>query len=180
MTRSSSEGEGRDVGIARPTVGTTNGRPSADSAGPARYCGHCGTEVGAAAGSPERFGELFCSEAHAEEFVTGVRAARVQAAASPETVVPARGEQTAAEPPAGGATKPWTWKTALKMAACCGAPLLALVLLAGGGGALLGAAGAALPLLLALACPLGMFFMMRAMMGGRQGHKPDGRNGKKE
>jgi hypothetical protein len=66
------------------------------------------------------------------------------------------------------------------MAACCGAPLLALVLLAGGGGALLGAAGAALPLLLALACPLGMFFMMRAMMGGRQGHKPDGRNGKKE
>lgn len=179
MTRSSREGEERDVGIARPTVGTTDGRPAADSAGPPRYCGYCGAEIHGAE-APQRFGEPFCSEAHAEEFVTGVRAARVQAAAAPETVVTPRADQHAAERPAGGTTKPWNWKTALKMAACCGAPLLALVLLAGGGGALLGAAGAALPLLLVLACPLGMFFMMRAMMSGSQGHKPDGRDGEKE
>jgi hypothetical protein len=31
--------------------------------------------------SIERFGERFCSEAHAEEFAAGVRAARMQAAA---------------------------------------------------------------------------------------------------
>ncbi|MGH7419574.1 MAG: DUF2933 domain-containing protein [Candidatus Rokuibacteriota bacterium] len=51
------------------------------------------------------------------------------------------------------------------MGACCGLPLLALVFLAGGGGALLGAGAAVLPLLAVLACPLGMFFMMRAMQG---------------
>ncbi|MGH2610308.1 MAG: DUF2933 domain-containing protein, partial [Tepidiformaceae bacterium] len=80
----------------------------------------------------------------------------------------------AAEPAAAGAVgatavaaKGWSWKQALKMAACCGAPMLALVVLAGGG-ALLGAAGAVLPLLAALACPLGMFFMMRAMWKGHQ------------
>lgn len=176
MTSSSREGEGRDVGISQPTLGTGNGRPAAAQAGPARYCGYCGMEIDGA-GSPERFGELFCSEVHAEEFVKGVRTARVQAAATPETALTPRADQAAAEPPAGGTAKPWTWKTALKMAACCGAPLLALVLLAGGGGALLGAAGAALPLLLALACPLGMFFMMRAMMKGHsdQPKGPDDR-----
>jgi hypothetical protein len=143
---------------------------------PARYCGYCGTEIGGA-GPPERFGELFCSEAHAEEFVQGVRAARVQAAAVAETLSTSHADQAAAESPAGGAAKPWSWNTALKMAACCGAPLLALVPLAGGGGVLLGAAGAALPLLLALACPVGMFFMMRAMMKGHsdQPKGPDAR-----
>ena len=69
------------------------------------------------------------------------------------------------------------WKTALKMAACCGLPILALVVLAGGGGVLLGAAGDALPLLAALACPLAMFFMMRGMMKGQHGDKRSPRDG---
>ncbi|MGH7325612.1 MAG: DUF2933 domain-containing protein [Candidatus Rokuibacteriota bacterium] len=177
MTGSSREGDERDVEMSRPWVGTNNGPPPVRATGQ-RYCGYCGTEVDGE-GAPERFGELFCSQTHAEEFVKGVRAARVQSAAAPETVSTPHADQAAAEPPAGGAAKPWNLKMALKMAACCGAPLLALVLLAGGGGALLGAAGAALPLLLALACPLGMFFMMRGMMKGSQGNKPDGREGEK-
>ena len=131
-----------------------------------RYCAHCGHEVIDPAPATERFGEAFCSEGHAAEFASGVRAARVQAAATAAGV-------TMVKPEAGGqpaqAAKPGQWKMALKMAACCGLPMLALVVLAGGGGALLGAAGAVLPLLAALACPLGMFFMMRMMMKG--GHE---------
>src|SRR5712691_6291904 len=123
------------------------------------YCGFCGQEVVDVPPLPERFGEVFCSEGHAEEFASGVRAARVQAAAAADALTVTKPE-TDGQP--ASAAKPGGWKMALKMAACCGLPMLALVVLAGGGGALLGAAGAVLPLLAALACPLGMFFMMRA------------------
>jgi hypothetical protein len=56
------------------------------------------------------------------------------------------------------------------MGACVGAPLLALAFLAGGGGAVLGAAGALVPILAFLACPLAMYFMMRSMskMGDKE------------
>ncbi len=162
----SSERKAGDIAISG------NGAAAEPAAAPL-YCGYCGGEVDRRAAPIERFGELFCSDGHADEFVKGVRAARVQAAATAE-VAPAVTPDVQAQP--GAAPKPWNWKHALKMAACCGAPLLALVLLAGGGGALLGAAGAALPLLLVLACPLGMFFMMRGMMKGGQGNKPDGRD----
>jgi len=49
---------------------------------------------------------------------------------------------------------------------------LALVFLLGGGSAVLGAAGAFLPALALLACPLGMYFMMRAMT--KMEHKEHG------
>jgi hypothetical protein len=75
------------------------------------------------------------------------------------------------------AAKPGQGKMALKMAACCGLPMLALVVLAGGGAALLGAAGAVFPLLAALACPLGMFFMMRGMMKKGKGDNRPPRDG---
>lgn len=149
---------------------------SGDGAGPTapRYCAYCGHEVIPLMPAPERFGEVFCSEGHGKEFASGVRAARVQAAAAVDAV-------TVAKPEGGGqpapAAKPGQWKMALKMAACCGLPMLALVVLAGGGGALLGAAGAVLPLLAALACPLGMFFMMRAMMKGGHSDKRPPRDG---
>jgi len=113
-------------------------------------------------GAMERFGEAFCSEGHAEEFVQEVRAARIQAAAL-RTAEPATTETARPEQPAARAPKQQGWKRYLKMGACCGLPLLALVFLAGGGGALLGAAGALLPLLAVFACPLGMYFMMRSM-----------------
>jgi hypothetical protein len=46
--------------------------------------------------------------------------------------------------------------------------------LAGGTGAVFGAAGAVLPFAAAPACPLGMYFMMRAMSKtGDHGHSKD-------
>lgn len=148
-----------------------NGTDPRHTAG--RFCAFCGQGI-VEAGAPERFGEAFCSEAHADEFATGVRAARVQLAAAAD-VVPAA--TTEAPSPSAATAKPAHWKMALKMAACCAAPLLVGIVLAGGGAALFGAAAGALPLLAALACPLGMFFMMRAMMKGGQGDKRPPRDG---
>ena len=149
---------------------SNDGKPR-DEVHVARYCAFCGTEAGSGGAAPERFGEVFCSEGHAEEFVKGVRAARANAmAAASEAAEPAT---AGAADATAVAAKGGSWKQALKMAACCGAPMLALVVLAGGGGALLGAAGAVLPFLLFLACPLGMFFMMRAMSKGRQEQPKD-------
>lgn len=149
---------------------------SGDGAGPTapRYCAYCGHEVIPLMPAAERFGEVFCSEGHATEFASGVRAARVQAAATADVVTMVKPEVAGQPAPA---AKPGHGKMALKMAACCGLPMLALAVLAGGGGALLGAAGAVLPLLAMLACPLGMFFMMRGMMKGGQKDKRPPRDG---
>jgi len=164
----------RQPRIGDITIGSNGASPEPTAP---RYCVFCGMEADDRADARERFGEVFCSQAHADEFAKGVRAARAQAAAA----TPARLE---AEAPGVGTARPGTakprdWKTAVKMAVCCGAPLLALVVLAGGGGALLGAAQGVLPLLLLLACPLGMFFMMRGMSKGGHGDKPHDRDGQK-
>ena len=136
-----------------------NGAGAGDTKPGERYCAFCGEAANVQGLATERFGEPFCSEGHAEEFVKAVRTARVQiAAASPGTTEIARAESSAEDAP-----KPPSWKGLLKMGLCCGAPLLVLVVLAGGGGAVLGAAGALLPALAMLACPLGMYFMMRSM-----------------
>ncbi|OGK82503.1 MAG: hypothetical protein A2X53_11895 [Candidatus Rokubacteria bacterium GWA2_70_23] len=170
MIESSREGNGQRIELSVVPVASRNGPPPVQATDQARYCAFCGAEVGQE-GAPERFGEIFCSDAHAEEFVKGVRAVRVQTAVAGGAEVQ-RTDGTAPEQPT-GAAKPWDWKMALKMAACCGAPLLALVVLAGGGGALLGAAGALLPLLALLACPLGMYFMMRGRSTGHQQQPKD-------
>ena len=175
MTESSREGDGQRIELSAMPVASRNGPPSVRATGQARYCAFCGAEVGQE-GAPERFGEIFCSDAHAEEFVTGVRAVRVQTGVAGGAEVQ-RTDGTAPEQPT-GAAKPWDWKMALKMAACCGAPLLALVVLAGGGGALLGAAGSLLPVLAFLACPIGMYFMMRGMSKGHQQQPKDKDQGK--
>lgn len=126
------------------------------------YCTYCGIDLDRAADVPRRFGESFCSVAHADAFVQEARAAKGENAASAGQITDPATER-------GRASSVWKLKRTLKMAACCGAPVLALVFLAGGGGALLGAGAAVLPLLAALACPLGMFFMVRAMHGHGKG-----------
>jgi hypothetical protein len=125
-----------------------------------RYCAVCGTPVKADGPSIERFGEPFCSEPHATEFVDQVRAVRVQEVASAPAAAPAC---------ALGSGAPGSWKGSLGKALCWGAPVLIVAaLVLGGTGALAGVAGAALPYLAALACPLGMYFMMRSM--SKMGH----------
>jgi hypothetical protein len=142
----------------------------------ARYCAICGKDATDHGLVIERFSEAFCSGEHAEQFVKEVRAVRVQAAATALAVEPTTTEIERPKGPAAGPPKQQGWKRYLKMGACCGAPLLALVFLAGGGGAVLGAAGALLPFLALLACPIGMFFMMRGMskMGQKENPKDKG------
>jgi hypothetical protein len=126
------------------------------------YCSYCGADLDGSGGLPMRFGERFCSDEHADAFVREARAARIESVATAD-------QTTDMASPGGRASSGWDLKRALKMGACCGLPLLALVFLAGGGGALLGAGAAILPTLALLACPLGMFFMMRAMQSHGKG-----------
>jgi len=129
-----------------------------------RHCAYCGHTITGEAKAPERFGERFCSEAHAEEFVTGVRAARMQAAARPEKTE-VRGETKGGDACALASPAERGWSAYLKRAACWGAPVLLLValpLIWSGGWAAAG--GSLLSVLAVLACPVGMYFMMRGMM----------------
>ncbi len=138
--------------------------PSPKTQGPALanavHCASCGQAIGDPGGAPERFGERFCSEAHAGEFVADVRSARIR-------------EATSAVEPSHCPLRPSgqrTWGDVLRRGACWGAPLLLLLaipLLASGGG--LAAGGSVLSLLAVLACPLGMYFMMRTMGGVHRG-----------
>ena len=128
------------------------------------YCPVCGIEVSSPA--EVLFGETLCSRNHADEFVEQVRAARIQAAA-------ALAEQPA--PSVASTSKPRDWKHYVKAGVCVGAPLLALLVLVGGGGAVLGAAGALLPVLALLACPLAMYFLMRSMTKMDQSEKHEGK-----
>ncbi|MGH7385642.1 MAG: DUF2933 domain-containing protein [Candidatus Rokuibacteriota bacterium] len=145
------------------TIPPSNGEPAVREDG---YCAYCGSDLDGASGLPMRFGERFCSDGHADAFVLEARAARIESAAiADRTDAASLGSQ---------ASSGWNLKRALKMGVCCGLPLLALVFLVGGGGALLGAGSAVLPLLAILACPLGMFFMMRAMQGHGKGDNEPG------
>ena len=142
-------------------MATVNERPTET----ARHCAYCGHAVRDDAPAIERFGERFCSEPHAEEFVGGVRAARIEAAARAETPAPA-----CALAPGG----PRTWKDYLKRGACWGVPLLLILAipLFWSGSAAAAAGGSILSVLALLACPLGMFFMMRAMSNMSHGGQP--------
>lgn len=130
-----------------------------------RHCAYCGLVVDDDIPPIERFGERFCSEAHEDEFASGVRVARMRAAAQSgpapaSCAMPAAGQRT--------------WKDYLKRGACWGAPLLLLLAipLFWSGSAAAAAGGSILSVLALLACPLGMFFMMRAM-GGMNHDSPD-------
>ena len=161
---------GRNRIVAEVTA-PQNGTGAGDTKPGERHCALCGQQSGAEGAAIERFGEAFCTEAHAETFVEEVRTARVQAAAAAVPVTTQVERPDAAGPEA---AREASWKGLLKMGLCCGAPLLVLALLAGGGAMVLGAAGAILPALAMLACPLGMYFMMRSMSKtGDQGNSKD-------
>lgn len=134
------------------------------------YCPVCGIEVSSPAEA--RFGEAFCSPGHAEAFTEKVQAARVEAAAA--RAVETTDTEQRPNTTAVGAPKPRDWKRYVKTGACIGAPALALLFLAGGGGAVLGWAGALLPVLAVLACPVAMYFLMRSM--ATTGHPGDHQN----
>ena len=133
------------------------------------HCAYCGRVVGEGVPVIERFAERFCSEDHAEDFAGGVRAARIQAAARTESAPPG-----CAMPPAAQRT----WKVYLKRGACWGAPLLLLlaVPLFWTGNAAAAIGGSILGVLAFLACPLGMYFMMRGMGSMGQGQQPGEKN----
>ena len=138
--------------------------------GVARHCAYCGRQIVDAPESPERFGERFCSESHADEFVAGVRAARVQEAARREAAAgrPGTGDVRHCAVPSTGQP---AWAGYMKRAACWGAPvllLLAIPLVWSGGWAAAG--GSLLSIAALLACPLGMYFMMRGMRHMPQQH----------
>jgi len=145
----------------------------------ARHCAYCGLSL-EAVDSPERFGERFCSDAHAEQFAIGVRAARMQVAAR-ATAVPATQPPDSASAcalPVAGLRR---WTDYAKRAACWGAPLLVLLALpliwtggwAAAGGSLLSVAGL-------LACPLAMYFMMRGMATRQHPSTPSEKRDEKE
>jgi hypothetical protein len=114
-----------------------------------------------------RFGEHFCSEAHVREFAAEVRAGGAATAEAAREVTPAAA--TAGAPKKGG-----TWSL-LKMGACCGSALLLLALIplvAATGGTFAAVGSSVLSIAALLACPLGMYFMMRGMR--RMDHRGEG------
>lgn len=129
------------------------------------HCGYCGRPITDDVASG-RFGERFCSETHADEFAAGVRAARIDAAARRVDVDDRPTPACPVLPPGQQGLG-----ARVKRAACWGAPLLLLLAIplfwAGGWAA---AGGSLLSVLALLACPLGMYFMMRSMSGMQQSH----------
>ena len=162
--------------IVKPSAGSSNGPAET-------YCPICGKD--ASHPSLKRFGEYFCSEEHVAEYAREVRLKQATEttviatvagadASAPQTTGPLEPGQTPQKK--GGIGGFW------KMAACCGGMLLllpALGLVSSGG--LAAVAGSALSVVAVLACPIGMYLMMRMMMKqGQQGGQSqgDGREGK--
>lgn len=142
------------------------------------HCAYCGHSIPDGTEAPERFGERFCSEAHADEFAAGVRSARIEAAARAEAASNGTSRAASDDQAASGQKKSRTDQ--LKRGACWAAPVLLLMALPlfWSGNGLAAAGGSLLSVLALLACPLGMFFMMRAMGNMQHGsgsEQPSGR-----
>jgi hypothetical protein len=152
----------------KEAIGTSSKGPSDSSV--ATFCPICGKD--AADPSLKRFGEYFCSEDHVGQYAREVLSKQatertaITAVAGVESTAP----QAAGTPEGTQAPQKKGGKSSfLKMAACCGGMLLllpALGLVSAGG--LAAVAGSALSVAAALACPIGMYFMMRGMMKPKQ------------
>lgn len=130
---------------------------------PAPHCAYCGQPIAAEAARVERFGERFCSERHAEEFAAGVRAARVEAAARRHA------DEAVGTAPRGRPRAYGIWVAAAAMLVVLG---FAFIWGGVGAGTLAPVGGTLSTVLLLLACPLAMYFMMRGMhqMNGGDRH----------
>jgi hypothetical protein len=141
------------------------------------FCPICGRE--ATDPSLKRFGEYFCSEAHVAEYAREVRSKQATETTAIATVAGAdvtTSQTTGTLEPGQAPQKKGGISSRLKMAACCGGMLLllpALGLVNLGGVAAVG--GSLLSLVAVLACPIGMYLMMRMMMKQEKhaGHGPD-------
>jgi hypothetical protein len=133
----------------------------------AHYCPICGQDASDPA--LKRFGEYLCSEAHVTEYTREVRARAQGAAARSVGEAQNDGQE---QPKQGGLSR------LLKLGACCATPILALVillpLLQGGTTGLAAIGGNLLYFAALLACPLGMYLMMRSMQRMPQQEKSDG------
>ncbi len=82
-------------------------------------------------------------------------------------ISPVEGVGAVEGPEASQEQKKWTLKGMLMMAACCAAPILllaAIPFLGATFGSLTAAGSGLLSIVALLACPVGMYFMMRMMM----------------
>jgi hypothetical protein len=164
----------------KKTMDTPSAAPSNSSTD--TYCPICGRD--AANPSLNRFGEFFCSEAHVEEFAKDVRTkTATQAAATQAVTTTSPAPCCATDTKVGATQQKGRLGGFLKMAVCCGGMLLllpALGLVSAGG--LAAVAGSALSVVAALACPIGMYFMMRGMMkqGNQAAHGADATPEQKE
>lgn len=124
-----------------------------------------------------RFGHLFCSEAHVAQYASE-RTVQAEPAASRPTAVEATdpGNQGAKGMACGIGTKGGLRKMGWCVAGGVGL-LIGLPLIASGG--LAAAAGSLLTVAAALACPIGMYFMMRGMMKMQHGGHPGDKEEKK-
>jgi len=138
-------------------------RPAADG-GADPYCPICGQD-----GEPDlkRFGQFFCSEDHVERYASARRVQADGAAAGPTALeVKEHGREATGAMACGIGTKGGLRKMGWCLAGGVGL-LVAIPLIASGG--LAAAAGSVLSVAAVLACPIGMYFMMRGMR--KMGHQ---------
>lgn len=159
-------------GIQRVGVVTAPGRVSTDG-GEDIYCPICGRD-----GDPalKRFGHLFCSDAHAEQYASA-RRARTESLEASRSGVEAKSQGQGGNAMACGiGAKGGLRKMGWCLAGGVGLLIAALLIASGGVAA---TAGSVLTVVAFLACPIGMYFMMRAMMKGQHNQPPDDKGEKK-
>jgi len=151
----------------RMDVASAPSQRSQDGGGEA-YCPICGKNGDTGLG---RFGQLFCSEAHVAQYASE-RRAQTDGATTSLVTVDAKNQGNEGTPAmaCGIATKGGLRKMGWCLAGGVGL-LIALPLIASGGVA--AAAGSLLTVAAFLACPIGMYFMMRGMMKTNQRDHPN-------
>lgn len=132
-----------------------------------RYCAYCGHELDSIARVIDRFGDRFCSEEHAANFTAEVRDARRETGSNDSRSSRWSGLQRGA----GG--RPGLWVLSILLLLFLAAPLFWR-----GGWSNVGfgsGTNVLVLVLLLIACPLGMYFMMRGM-GGMNDRKRNDRD----